>query len=157
MCKEPRSLGERQRAEVPTLTLKTEHIKILLVDDHALFREGVAEILAAQDDIKVVGEANNGLEAIAPAETEEPDIVLLDVQMPGMGAQEAIGRILDASPSSKVLILTMHDEPRLVRQLLALGAHAYIIKNATGDELLSAVRTVHRVKNRVVLSVSRST
>ena len=133
------------------------HIKVLLVDDHALFREGVAEIFEAEEDVEVVGEAANGLEAIAMAEREQPDVVLLDVEMPVMGAESAIERILHASPSSKVLVLTMYDEPRLVRRLLGLGAHGYIVKNATREELVAAVRTIHRVENRVVLSVSRST
>ena len=133
------------------------HIKVLLVDDHALFREGVAEIFEAEEDVQVVGEAENGLEAIAMAEREQPDVVLLDVEMPVMGAESAIERILHASPSSKVLVLTMYDEPRLVRRLLGLGAHGYIVKNATREELVAAVRTIHRVENRVVLSVSRST
>ncbi len=84
-------------------------------------------------------------------------MVLLDVEMPVMGAEKAIGPILRASPSSKVLVLTVYDEPRLVRRLLSLGASAYMVKNATRDELLAAVRTVHRVEGRVVLSVSRGT
>lgn len=133
------------------------HIEVLLVDDHALFREGVVEIFAAEDDMRVVGEAENGAEAIALAEREKPDVVLLDVDMPVMGAEGAIEGILRTSPSSKVIVLTMYDEPRLVRKLLALGAHAYIVKNATREELVAAVRTVHRVEDRVVLSVSRST
>ncbi len=132
-------------------------IKVLLVDDHALFREGVVEIFAAEDDMRVVGEAENGAEGIALAEVEKPDVVLLDVEMPVMGAEGAIEGILRVSPSSKVLVLTMYDEPRLVRRLLALGAHAYIVKNATREELIAAVRTVHRVEDRIVLSVSRGT
>lgn len=127
------------------------------MDDHALFREGIAEIFTAEDGMRVVGEAENGLEAVAMAEVEKPDVVLLDVEMPVMGAEEAVGEILRASPSSKVLVLTMYDEPRLVRNLLALGAHAYIVKNATREELVAAVRGVHRVEDRVVLSVSRGT
>ena len=134
-----------------------EPIKVLLVDDHALFREGIVEIFAVVDDMMVVGEAENGLEAIEMAEREKPDVILLDVEMPVMGAERAITGILHASPSSKVLVLTMYDEPRLVRRLLALGAHAYLVKNATREELVAAVRTVHRVRDRVVLSVSRST
>jgi len=130
---------------------------VLLVDDHALFREGVVEIFAAEDDLWVAGEAENGAEAVALAEREKPDVVLLDVEMPVMGAEGAIEGILRTSPSSKVLVLTMYDEPRLVRKLLALGAHAYIVKNATREELVAAVRTVHRVEDRVVLSVSRGT
>lgn len=109
------------------------------MDDHALFREGVVEIFAAEDDMRVVGEAENGAEGIALAEVEKPDVVLLDVEMPVMGAEGAIEGILRTSPSSKVLVLTMYDEPRLVRRLLALGAHAYIVKNATREELVAAV------------------
>lgn len=134
-----------------------DQIKVLLVDDHALFREGVVEIFAAEDDMTVVGEAENGLEAIEMAEREKPDVVLLDVEMPVMGAERAITEILRVSPFSKVLVLTMYDEPRLVGRLLTLGAHAYLVKNATREELVAAVRTVHRVPDRVVLSVSRST
>ena len=139
------------------MTENGDYIKVLLVDDHALFREGVAEIFDAEEGMQVVGEAENGLEAVALAAEEKPDVVLLDVEMPVMGAEKAIGQILRASPHSKVLVLTMYDEPRLVRKLLALGAHGYIVKNATREELVAAVHTVHRVENRVVLSVSRNT
>lgn len=136
---------------------KDDPIRVLLVDDHALFREGVAEIFSMEDDMQVVGEAKNGSEAIALAGREEPDVVLLDVEMPVMGAEKAIEGILRASPSSKVLVLTVYDEPRLVRKLLAQGAHAYLVKNARRDELLAAVRSIHQTEDRVVLSVSRST
>lgn len=132
-------------------------IRVLLADDHALFRDGLAEIFAAEEGMEIVGEAENGQEAIAVAERERPDVVLLDVEMPVMGAEEALGRILHASPSSRVLVLTMYDDPRLVRNLLTLGAHAYIVKNATREELISAVRTINRSHDRVILSVSRNT
>ena len=135
-----------------------EPIKVLLADDHTLFREGVAEIFAADAGVRVVGEAQNGEEAVALTQKEKPDVVLLDVEMPGpSGAEETLRRILGASPSSKVVVLTMHDEPRLVRSLVSSGAHAYVIKSATREELLSTVRTVDRDADRVVLSVSRST
>ncbi len=132
-------------------------IRLLLADDHALFREGIAEIFGAEDDMSVVGEAENGVEAVELAAREKPDVVLLDVEMPVMGAEGAIEGILRVSPSSRVIVLTMYDEHRLVRKLLALGAHAYIVKNATREELVAAVRTVRRVEDRVLLSVSRNT
>ena len=132
-------------------------IRVLLVDDHALFRAGVAEIFAAEDDLEVVGEAGSGEQAVALAEKEKPDVVLLDVEMPSMDAEEALRRILLASPSSKVIVLTMHDEVYFVRKLLRSGARAYVLKNAMREELITIVRTVHRVEDRVILSVSRGT
>ena len=139
------------------MSARGDRIKILLVDDHALFREGVAEIFDAEEGMEVVGEAANGEEAIGLAAEVKPAVVLLDVEMPLMGAEQAVRRILCTSPSSKILVLTMYDEPRLVRNLLMLGAHGYLVKNATRQELVAAVRTVHRVEDRIVLSVSRST
>lgn len=135
----------------------SEPLTVLLVDDHVLFREGVAEIFAAEEDLNVVGEANNGEDALELAQREKPDIVLLDVEMPGMEAEEVLRRILRTLPSTKIIILTMHDEPRLVRSLLAAGARAYVVKSATREELLSTVRTVDQDNDRVVISVSRQT
>ena len=139
------------------MSARGDRIKVLLVDDHALFREGVAEIFNAEEGMEVVGEAANGEEAVKLTAEVKPDVVLLDVEMPLMGAEQALRRILCTSPSSKILVLTMYDEPRLVRKLLMLGAHGYLVKNATREELVAAVRTVHRVEDRIVLSVSRST
>jgi DNA-binding NarL/FixJ family response regulator len=136
---------------------KSDNVRVVLVDDHALFREGIAEILAAEDDISVVGEAANGAEAVMLAGREKPDVFLLDVEMPGMGVEYTIREVLRASPSSRVLVLTVYDEPRLVRELLTLGASGYLVKNAKRDELLTAIRTLYRDADRVVLSVSRST
>jgi DNA-binding NarL/FixJ family response regulator len=132
-------------------------VTVVLADDHTLFREGVAEIFAADEGLRVVGEADSGEEAVELAGKEKPDVVLLDVEMPGPGAEETVGRLLAASPLTKVVVLTMHDEPALVRDLLGSGAHAYIVKSATREELVSAVRTVDRDPDRVVLSVSRGT
>lgn len=140
------------------MSVADDSIKILLVDDHALFREGVAEILMAYEGIRVVGEAENGEDAVDLARKERPDVVLLDVQMPGhLSAKETLRRVLHASPLSRVVVLTMHDESRLVHDLLSSGAQAYVVKSATREELLSIVRTVDRDGDRVVLSVSRDT
>jgi len=132
-------------------------VRVLLADDHTLFREGVAEILAAEEGLQIVGEAKDGGETVQLAEKERPDVVLLDVEMPGPGAEETVRGVLRASPSSKVVVLTMHDEPPLVRNLLGSGANAYMIKSATRQELVAAIEAVNRDPDRVVLSVSRDT
>lgn len=139
------------------MSTSSEPLTVLLVDDHVLFREGVAEIFAAEEDLNVVGEANNGEDALELVQREKPDIVLLDVEMPGMEAEEIIHRILRILPSTQIIILTMHDESRLVRSLLAAGARAYVVKSATRDELLSTLRTIDRDNDRVVISISRQT
>jgi DNA-binding NarL/FixJ family response regulator len=116
-------------------------IKVLLADDHAMFRQGVREMLSTDEGIEVIGEAENGREAVALAERLRPDVVLLDVEMPVMGARQAMERILENSPVPRVIIVTMHDDPRLVRELIGLGASAYLVKSASIEELHTAVRT----------------
>ena len=116
-------------------------VRVLLADDHAMFRQGIREMLSTDEEIEVVGEAGDGREAVALAEKLEPDVVLLDVEMPLMGAREAMGRLLANPPSPRVIIVTMHDEPRVVRELIGLGASAYLVKSATMEELHAAVHT----------------
>ena len=116
-------------------------LRVLLADDHAMFRQGVSEMLSTDEGIEVVGEAKNGREAVALAEKLKPDVVLLDVEMPVMGAREAMEHMLDSSPPPRVIIVTMYDDPRLVRELIGLGAVAYLAKSATIEELHTAVRT----------------
>src|SRR3712207_5442115 len=104
-----------------------------------MFRQGVREMLRTDEEIEVVGEAQNGRQAAALAEELRPDVVLLDVEMPIMGAGEAMGRMLANPPAPRVIIVTMHEEPRLVRELIGLGASAYLVKSATIEELHAAV------------------
>ena len=116
-------------------------IRVLLADDHAMFRQGIREMLSTDEEIEVVGEAGDGREALALAEKLEPDVVLLDVEMPLMGAKQAMERMLESSPPPRVVIVTMYDDPRLVRELIGLGAVAYLVKSATMEELHAAVHT----------------
>jgi DNA-binding NarL/FixJ family response regulator len=116
-------------------------IRVLLADDHAMFRQGIREMISTDEKIEVVGEAENGREAVALAERLEPDVVLLDVEMPVMGAKRVMEAMLQNSPSPRVVIVTMHDDPRLVRELIGLGASAYLVKSATIEELHTAVHT----------------
>jgi DNA-binding NarL/FixJ family response regulator len=114
-------------------------IRVLLADDHAMFRQGIKEMLSTDEQIEVVGEAQNGREAVALARELEPDVVILDVEMPVMGAREAMERMFESSPPPRVVIVTMYDDPRLVRELIGLGAVAYLVKSATMEELHAAV------------------
>jgi DNA-binding NarL/FixJ family response regulator len=114
-------------------------IRVLLADDHAMFRQGVREMLSTDERIVVVGEAENGREAVVLAEELDPNVVLLDIEMPVMGAREAMERILDRSPPPRVIIVTMYDDLRTVRDLIGLGASAYLVKSATIAELHAAV------------------
>jgi DNA-binding NarL/FixJ family response regulator len=117
-------------------------IRVLLADDHTMFRQGLKEMLSTDADIEVVGEAENGKEAVSLAREIRPDVVILDVEMPVMGAAAAMKGLLGISPPPRVLIVTMYDNPRLVRELLAQGASGYLVKSASLEELISAVHTV---------------
>jgi DNA-binding NarL/FixJ family response regulator len=121
--------------------LAHNRIRVLLADDHTMFRQGIKEMLSTDEEIEVVGEAENGREAVALAEKLRPDVVLLDVAMPVMGAKQAMVRMLENWPPPRVVIVTMYDDPRLVRELIGLGAVAYLVKSATMEELRAAVHT----------------
>jgi DNA-binding NarL/FixJ family response regulator len=119
--------------------LADSRIRVLLADDHAMFRQGIREMLSTDEQIEVVGEAENGREAVALARELAPDVVLLDVEMPVMGAKQAMEHMLENLQPPRVVIVTMYDDPRLVRELIGLGAVAYLVKSATMEELHAAV------------------
>ncbi len=119
-------------------------IRVLLADDHAVLRAGLKLLLSAQPDIEVVGEAADGGEAMAKARALRPDVILMDLTMPGIGGSEATGRIKDENPGIKVLVLTVHDDPSYLRQLLMAGASGYVVKKSADADLLSAIRAAHR-------------
>src|SRR5215210_5192619 len=105
-----------------------------------MFRQGLKEMLATDEGIEVVGEAENGEEALELAGEMLPDVLILDVDMPVMGAREVLERLTGISPMPRVVVATMYDDPRLVRELLGLGASAYLVKSASLEELIAAVR-----------------
>lgn len=118
--------------------------RILLADDHAMLRSGLRLLLNAQPDLEVVGEASDGREAIARAKALQPDVLLLDLNMPGLGGLTALGALRTAAPNARLLVLTMHDDENYLRQALKGGAAGYVLKRAADTELLSAVRAVVR-------------
>jgi DNA-binding NarL/FixJ family response regulator len=119
-------------------------IRILLVDDQRLMREGLQTLLELEDDLQVAGEAEDGAGAIERYAELQPDVVLMDVRMPGMDGVEATRRILDRWPHARVIILTTFDEDEYVFEGLRAGAQGYLLKALSGQELADAIRTVYR-------------
>jgi two-component system response regulator NreC len=121
-----------------------ERTTVVVCDDHTLFREGIKAILEAQPRIEVVGEAENGREAVARVQRLHPDVILLDIAMPDLSGFEATGRILKVSPKTKVLILTMYEEEEVITRCLKAGAAGYVLKDAPRNDLMHAIDVVKR-------------
>jgi two-component system response regulator NreC len=117
-------------------------ITVVLVDDHAVVRSGLRLLLDAHEDIEVVGEAGNAKDAAFRARALKPNVLLLDVVMPGESGIEALPKLLDESPETKVLVLSMQDDPSYVREAFAAGASGYVLKEAADEEVVSAVREI---------------
>lgn len=117
-------------------------LRILLADDHPVFRYGVRALLESTPDVEVVGEVTTGEEAIALAESLQPDVVLMDIQMPGVNGIDATRRIVQTSPHIRVLVVTMFQDDGSVFAAMRAGARGYILKDATKDEILRAIRAV---------------
>jgi len=129
-------------------------IRVFIVDDHAMLRSGLRMLLAAQDDMEVVGEAGDFNSAISKLRNIEADVVTLDLSMPGGPGLAAIEKIRQAAPATRLVVLTMHDDPAYVRTALAMGAAGYVAKSAADTELISAIRAVHA--GRVFVDVQSS-
>ncbi len=129
---------------------------ILLADDHAVLRAGLKLLLESQPDLRVVGEASSGLEALDLAARLQPDLLLLDLSMPGLGGLEALPALRKAAPAAKILILTMYDDPQYLRAALKNGAAGYVLKKAADAELISAIRAVLRGEMYVHPSLTRA-
>jgi DNA-binding NarL/FixJ family response regulator len=119
-------------------------MRVLLTDDHAILIEGLRAYLSYYDDVEVVGEAHDGAEALASVAELQPDIVLMDIAMPGINGITATRLIREQYPQTRVLVLTQHEEKQYVLALLKAGASGYILKRALGSDLINALRTVAR-------------
>ena len=117
-------------------------IRIVVVDDHAVVRSGLRLLLDAEDDMEVVGDAGNTRDAIFEVRAAKPDVVLLDVVMPGESGIEALPQVLHEAPETKVLMLSMQDDPNYVREAFAAGASGYVLKEAVDAEVVAAIREV---------------
>ncbi|HEY2937794.1 MAG TPA: response regulator transcription factor, partial [Gaiellaceae bacterium] len=119
-------------------------IRVLVVDDHSVVRSGLRHVLEAEDDIEVVGEAGDMREAVFEARSQKPDVVLMDIVMPGPSGIEATPAVLKEAPDAKVLVLSMQDDPQYVREAFSAGASGYVLKEAADAEIVDAVREVSR-------------
>ncbi len=130
-------------------------IRVFLADDHLILREGIRSLLEKVPDIEMVGEASEGGEAIAKVEQLVPDVVLMDITMPGLNGLEATREIKQKNPQVKVLILTMHETDQYLSRMLQAGASGYVVKTTTTSELISAIRAVHQGDVYLYPSIAR--
>ncbi len=118
--------------------------RVLIADDHAILREGIRALLKLSDDIEVVGEASDGREAVAKCIELDPDVVLMDIAMPGLGGLEATLELKKLGSRAKVLVLTQYEDREYVTRFLKIGVAGYVLKKAAGSELAAAIRAVQR-------------
>jgi two-component system, NarL family, response regulator NreC len=121
---------------------KTPKIRVLIVDDHPVVRSGLRMLIEAEEDLEVCGEAGTVGEAVLEARSAKPDVILMDVVMPGPSGIEGAPAVLKEAPGAKLLILSMQDDPRYVREAFGEGASGYVLKEAADSELVAAVREV---------------
>lgn len=129
---------------------------VLIVEDHALFRSGLRQLLAVEPDLHVAGEAGDGLAAIRLAQSLRPDLVLLDISMPELNGVDAIPRLREAAPKARILIVSMHATPSHVRAALKAGADGYLLKTADEDEFLVAIRALLRGRKYISTELTGS-
>ena len=129
-------------------------IRVLIVDDHAIVRAGLRLLINNQPDMEVVGEAADGPEALRQARQANPDVLTLDLTMPGGGGLKILERLRQACPQTRVLVLTMHEEPSYLRAVLAAGGSGYVAKSAVDGELLAAIRSVAQGRTFVTMNLS---
>lgn len=134
--------------------MSEERIRVLVVDDHPVFRDGLKAVLHTAPDLLVAAEAADGRLGIAAFKEHRPDVVLMDLRMPRMDGADAIAAILRADPAARVIVLTTFDGDEHIHRALALGAKGYLLKDATRDEILSAVRTVHSGKRFIPTEIA---
>jgi DNA-binding NarL/FixJ family response regulator len=129
-------------------------IRVLIVDDHAIVRAGLRLLINNQPDMEVVGEAADGHEALRQAREANPDVLTLDLTMPGGGGLNALERLRQACPQTRVLVLTMHEDPSYLRAALAAGATGYVAKSAVDSDLHAAIRSVAQGRTFVTMNLS---
>ena len=149
-----RSLNRMTRHE-SFVPLPLKQICILLAEDHAHFRKSLKVLVELEEDIKVIGEAKNGIQAVELNEKLHPDVVVMDIAMPLLNGLQATRQIIETSPATKVLILSSHADPEYIRQAMILGASGYLIKQSSAPVLASAIREVMSGKTYFSTSIPK--
>ncbi|MFV2032260.1 MAG: response regulator [Gammaproteobacteria bacterium] len=130
-------------------------ISVLLTDDHALVRTGIRRLLEDSKQVTIVGEAENGEEGLKMAQSLNPDVILMDVNMPGIGGVEACRRILQRNPKQKIIVLTVHNEQTFPKRLLEIGAKGYLTKECGVEEMIEAIRQVNNGGDYIAQSIAQ--
>ncbi|MCA9668203.1 MAG: response regulator transcription factor [Myxococcales bacterium] len=129
-------------------------IGVVLADDHAVLREGLAALIDAQPDMTVLAQLDDGAAALTSCRELSPDVLIVDLTMPGVGGLEVVEKLAQQAPRTRALVLTMHDNPRYLRSALAAGAAGYVVKALAAREVLDAIRAVHRGEAFVRVSLA---
>src|SRR5438093_1373433 len=130
-------------------------IRVLLADDHTVVRQGLRALLAAEEDMDIVGEADNGREAIQLVKKLLPDVVVMDVAMPTLNGLEATRQIKQAAPATKVLVLSSYGDDQYVQQLIRAGAGGYLVKQTAANDLVTAIRETHKGNAYFTASIAK--
>jgi len=130
-------------------------ITVLLTDDHELVRTGIRRLLEDSKQVSIIGEAECGEKSIQLAQERQPDVILMDVNMPGIGGVEACRRILQRNPKQKIIVLTVHNEQTFPKRLLEIGARGYLTKECGVDEMLEAIKLVHAGNSYIATSIAQ--
>lgn len=134
--------------------MSNKNITVIIVDDHALMREGLKKILELDDDIDVIGQAGDGEEALEKIKEHKPDVVLLDINMPKVSGIEVLRRAKDLGIESKIIMLTIHDDREYLQETIKIGANGYVLKDSDADSLIKAIKDVAKGKTYVQPSIA---
>jgi len=134
--------------------MRLKPVEIVIADDHTIVRQGLKKLLEEEDGFKITGEAMNGLEAVQKVQMLKPDVIIMDIAMPVLNGIEAARQIKQSAVKTKVIILSMHDHTRYIRELLSIGVSGYLLKNAVSNDIIKAIKAAVRGETFLSSSIS---